>query len=74
MKSKRAVQSPPYRRPGARKSVPWPLRSAAESSSWLKSPWKRTRTSTVSATVPAISSTALTIWIQVVARIPPSDT
>ncbi|CAM5674687.1 hypothetical protein SGRIM119S_07544 [Streptomyces griseorubiginosus] len=34
----------------------------------------RTSTSTVSATVPPSSSTALTIWIQVVARIPPRDT
>ena len=74
MKSKRAVQSPPYFSPGARNASPCPLRSAAVRSNWSKSPWNRTSTSTVSAIAPPISSTALTIWIQVVARIPPNDT
>lgn len=74
MKSKRAVQLPPYFRPGTRKSEPCPLRAAAVRNSWSKSPWKRARTSTVRAIAPPMSRTAFTIWIQVVARIPPIDT
>ena len=74
MKSRRAVQLPPYFRPGARKASPWPLRRAAVTSNWSTSPWNRSSRSTVSAIVPPSSSTALTIWIQVVARIPPSAT
>lgn len=61
MKSSRAVQSPPYLRPGARKSGPWPLRAAAVVSSCPKSPEKRSSTSTVRVIVPPISSTDLTI-------------
>ncbi|CAM5682558.1 hypothetical protein SCANM63S_08934 [Streptomyces canarius] len=74
MKSNRAFQSPPYFSPGARNALPWPLRSAAVSSSRSTSPWKRSRTRTVSTTVPPSSRTAFTIWIQVVALIPPNDT
>lgn len=74
MKSTRAVQPPPYLRPGLRNRRPCPLRPAAVVSSWSKFPWKRRRTSTVSVIAPPISSTAFTIWIQVVARIPPKDT
>ncbi len=74
MKSKRAVQSPPYLSPGLRNRRPCPLRSAALVSSWSKFPWKRRSTSTVRVMAPPMSSTAFTIWIQVVARMPPKDT
>lgn len=63
MKSRRAVQSPPWRRPGSRKSRPWPLRAAAVLSIRPKSPEERSSASKVSVAVPLISSTDLTIWI-----------
>ncbi len=74
MKSSRDVALPPYFSPGARNDFPCPLPAAADRSSSSTFPWKRTSTITVSAIVPPISSTVLTIWIQVVARIPPKDT
>lgn len=74
MKSSREVAFVPYFSPGARNASPRPLPAAADRRSAPKSPWKRTITMTVSVIVPPISSTVLTIWIQVVARMPPKET
>lgn len=74
MKSSLVVPLAPYWRPGSRNAEPAPLFSAAlpSRSEMLKSNFSSTRK--VIRMVPPISSTALTIWTQVVPFMPPMVT
>ena len=74
MKSILDVVDTPYFSPGSRNALPLPLLAAAVPSRSERLKPNLASTSTTISAEPIISSTALTIWTQVVPFIPPTVT